>query len=998
MITENWYRVLGLEFEPNPVRDEKLIKQKIEEKRKFWSSKANDFNHGPEYRRYSEKLKEIEKDMLGEENIREELINDACKSVHVVVDRRLKQIGKAELPEKMVDKIAEKDKVSLDTVKRRAAFLGIKVVESTQEVDYQTLYNKYYKTKPQSADKFNGMKQMLKSFNVDNLYDFLSLGSQMKETAKLPCKSLREQAKQKKEKNFYKNDSISGTGSKLCGLCDEAFKDDNSKLVYDKYIEYSKRKTILDGVKELYAITEEISPNQYSESIGKLIGIFKDRKLAERVLVAFCKMEKIPVAVNAGSEIKKQNIKICRCGCINDISDGRAICQKCGKKLQIKCPKCGTVNDSNINVCKCGFEFENIDKARALCELADKAINNINFAVAKVHLSDAKKYWQGSEEVSKLENRLTELEKRVGSAVEDLKVSCNDKNYFAAKESLKGIKDRFKGYSDIKIESEMSSAIKNAENYKRIALSASNEDDIVAACKKAYEACHDCPGVKEILEKYPPIEPTNLVVSTDPVAKINTLSWAASSTKGPLYYSIVRKEDTIPSSAQDGKLLSRVSTTSINDKNIVSGSQYFYAVFAERAGIYSKALINNKPVSNFFEISGVVVAAGDSSLKFTWEPIADNAVVKIERIENGKKVNLTCNNRSSFVDKDLINDRKYKYKVFVQYTIGAEKTNTAGISVTGTPTRLPLPIEKLIVKPTENNDFRIEWDNPENSEVQFYYSQKRPTFFTGDVLPLSKLEGLMEPLLVQKKGNLTGTFTYASDDLIYITAVVVKAESAIVGTVTKASKSGTVRINDITPVNGRLLITVAVPKNATGFVVLYRTDQFPESISDVKTTRKYIPLKQYNYDSGLLINANEQKNYYFSVFAEFNRDGEKDYSIGTDRLYSNVSKEIITYSVDLKKKIFGSNVVIIRFQAENKKFLLPDIDIMSSVGVTPMFKKSAKVFYEIEKKEVDGIAEYKVTLEKNIVKDTHIKAFLRDESLQGRYQLKLKLKSDLIIS
>lgn len=998
MIENNWYVILELEFDPKPVKDESIIEQRIEEKRKFWSSKANDFNHGAEYRRYSQKLPDIKRDMLGEANIREELIKDACEKVYGPVDKRLKQIGKTEISEDMVDKIAKRDKVSPDIVKRRAASLGIKIDGSTQGGNHQALYDKYYKTKPQNADKFNGMKQMLNSFNVDNLYDFLSAGISMKNASHLPCDSLRQRAKEKKTKEFYKNDSISGTGSKLCGLCDEAFKDDNSKKIYDKYLQYNKRKAILDGVKELYSITEEISPEQYSESVGKLTEIFKDRKIAESVLVAFCKIEKIPVVVSAGADTKNSNIKICRCGCINNISNGRDTCQNCGRKLQIKCPKCGTVSDSNINVCKCGFKFENLDKAIALCELASDAIKNMEFSVARAHLSDANRYWSGSEEVVELRMRLTELEERVGSAVEDMKAACKNKDYYAAKKNLESVKKFFPDYLDAAIEAEITSAIENAEKYKRIAQSSTSENDIVEACTKAYELCNDCPGVKEIIAKYPPMEPSNLIISPDPAAKVNVLSWNASTTKGLLYYSIVRKEDAVPISVQDGKLVARVSMTSVNDKNIVPGAQYFYAVFAERAGVYSKALISNEPVSNLFEISGVAVASGDGLLQFTWEPIAENATVKLERIENGKTVKLTCNNRSTFVDMELINGREYQYKIFIQYAIGIKKINTAGVNVTGIPLRPPLPIDKLIVKPIQNNDFQIEWENPENADIKFYYSEKKPEFFSGDILPLSTLESTMKPLLVQKTGNVTGTFSYASEDLIYIVAAVVKAGSAVVGTIARARKGGAVKINDITPVNGKLLISVNLPKDATGFVVLYRLDQFPEDISDVKTTRKYIPLKQYEYDSGLLIDASEQQNYYFSVFAEFKKDGEKNYSVGTDRLYSNVPKEVITYSIDVSKKLFRPSVLTLTFEAENKKFLLPEIDIMSSIGVAPMFKKSAKMFYKIEKQEVDGTAEYKITLEKGMPKDTYIKAFLRDESLQGRYQLKLKLKSNLKIS
>lgn len=998
MIENNWYVILELEFDPNPVKDECIIEQRIEEKRKFWSSNANNFNHGVEYRRYSQLLPDIKKDMLGETNIRGELIKDACKKVYEPIDKRLKQIGKTEISEDMVDKIVKKDKVSSAVVKRRAASLGIKIRGSADGDNHHALYDKYYKTKPQNADKFIGMKQTLISFNVDNLYDFLSLNSTTKYSSKFPCDKLVIRAKEKKTKDFYKNDHISGAGSKLCGLCDETFRDDNAKLFYDKYLEYNKRKDILDSLKELYSITEEITPEQYKKSVGELTQIFRDRKISENILAAFCKIEKIPVAVSTVKENQNKNIKICRCGCMNDISNGRDTCQNCGRKLQIKCPKCGTVSDYNINVCKCGFKFENLDKAIALCELAGAAIENMEFTVAKAHLADSERYWPGSDEAAGLRLRLAELEGRVGSAVQDLKTACIEKDYYAARKNLEDIKKFFPEYTDAAIESEIAAAIENAEKYKKIARSSENENDIVEACTKAYEACNDCPGIKEIISKYPPLEPSNLIVSPDVAAKVNVLSWNASTTKGLLYYSVVRKEGAVPISVQDGKLVARVSMTSVNDKDIIPGTQYFYAIFAERAGVYSKALMSSEPVCNLFEISGVAIASGDGSLQFTWDPIAENAVVGLERIDNGKTIKLTCNNRSSFVDMGLVNDREYQYKIFVRYAIGVKNLNTAGVIITGIPSRPPLPIVKLIVKPIQNNDFQIEWENPENAEIQFYYSEKKPDFFSGDVLPLSTLESAMKPLLVQKTGNLIGTFTYTSDDLIYIIAAVVKADSAVVGTAARASKGGTVKINDITPVNGKLLISANLPKDATGFVVLYRPDQFPEDISDVKTTRKYIPLKQYDYDSGLLIDANEQQNYYFSVFAEFKRDGEKDYSVGTDRLYSNVSKEIITYSVDVNKKLFGPSIMTLVFEAESKKFLLPDIDIMSSIGAAPMFKKSAKIFYEISKQEADGIVKFKIALEKRMPKDTYIKAFLKDESLQGRYQLKLKLKSDLKIS
>ena len=100
---------------------------------------------------------------------------------------------------------------------------------------------------------------MLSSFSVDNLYDFLYVNTTVKNANRLPCETLRQRAAEKKKTEFYKNDSVSGTGSKLCGQCELAFKDESSKDVYDKYLEYTKRKAILDDAKSIADISGELS-------------------------------------------------------------------------------------------------------------------------------------------------------------------------------------------------------------------------------------------------------------------------------------------------------------------------------------------------------------------------------------------------------------------------------------------------------------------------------------------------------------------------------------------------------------------------------------------------------------------------------------------------------------------------------------------------------------------------------------------------------------------
>ena len=634
----------------------------------------------------------------------------------------------------------------------------------------------------------------------------------------------------------------------------------------------------------------------------------------------------------------------------------------------------------------------------SLCELASHSIDKIEFDVAKAHLSDAERYWPGSERVAELRKKLSDMETRVGSAAKNMRAACSSKNYYEARKQYANVKKFFPGFTDEEVELEIENAIKEAEVHKKKAESASSEEMIVEECAKAFEACNDYPGVREIIAKYPPSAPRDLAVAADANAKVNVLSWQASSTRGLIFYNIVRKEGAVPISIQDGVLIGRISMCTVTDTNVVPGAQYYYAVFAERAGIYSGSLVTKDAVCNFFELAGLGVAAGDSSLQFSWNPIADNAVVQIERECNGKKASIECRSRSGYVDRDLENDKEYYYHFYLTYTIGNKKYDTKGVSISGIPTKPPQPIEKLVVKPLENDDFQIEWDNPEKSQVQFFFSEKKPEYVFGDLVPIGTIQSEMTELMIKRTAENKGTFQHAGDNLIYVAAIVVKSGSAVIGAVARASKGGAVKIKTVNLVNGKILIGVDQPKDCTGFVVLYRNDQFPNDISDANTTRKYFPLKQYQYDGGLLIDSNEPKNYYFSVFAEFRRDGEKDYSVGTDYLFSNVAKQIITYSVSVTKRLFGGSSVDLTFEGESRKFFLPAIDVMSAVGVAPMFKKSASIFYQIAEQQCDGTVTIRIPLDRSVAKDTYIKAFLRDEALSGTYQLKLKLKSDLKIN
>ena len=301
-MADNWYVILELEFDP-PVEDEQKIADKIDEKARFWSTHFNDFKMGAQYRVWHQNIPQIKKDMIGPANIRKQLAADACSIVYEPVDKLVKAIGrKGFITADELKKMAHKLNVSTDLIRKRIAKLSIKWEESNSSINYQALYDKYYKIKPDKTAFYDGLNPMLSAFNVDNLYDFLYTGTAEKNTNSLPCETLLLRAAEKKKTEFYKNDSISGTGSKLCGQCELTFKDENSKRIYDEYLLYRRCCEIFEYIKSVVEISGKLTSEQSKDTIDRLIISLGSEILAENVFIAFCEIENITYSISKANE------------------------------------------------------------------------------------------------------------------------------------------------------------------------------------------------------------------------------------------------------------------------------------------------------------------------------------------------------------------------------------------------------------------------------------------------------------------------------------------------------------------------------------------------------------------------------------------------------------------------------------------------------------------------------------------------------------------------
>ena len=134
-IKDNWFVVLELDFYPKAEENEEIIRNRIEEKKSEWERRKVRAYNKENFIRYINSYETIKKEMLGSNNIRKELIEDALAPV----DNALK-MGEGSIKvftDDIIKKISRETKRSEKVVRQR-------IIENPNfELYDETIYNDY---------------------------------------------------------------------------------------------------------------------------------------------------------------------------------------------------------------------------------------------------------------------------------------------------------------------------------------------------------------------------------------------------------------------------------------------------------------------------------------------------------------------------------------------------------------------------------------------------------------------------------------------------------------------------------------------------------------------------------------------------------------------------------------------------------------------------------------------------------------------------------------
>ena len=280
-IKDNWYVVLGLDFYPDAEENEEKIKQKIKEKKLEWERRKVRALNKEDFIRYINSYDTIKKEMLGDNNIRKELIKDAITPV----DNALK-MGEGSIKvftDDIIKKISRETKRSEKVVRQR-------IMENPNfELYDKTIYNDYLDIIKKRAD-FEVIEKSLKILNNKDIYSFLN-------SQNLKFETLNNNIiiKERKKLTNLHND-ISSAKNKLYNQIENMINNNEEKQKYDKYLKYNEVMKELNYVKIYKNKTVGI------KTVHNIKKILENEKEAINIFIGFCEENNIAYNLSDNSD------------------------------------------------------------------------------------------------------------------------------------------------------------------------------------------------------------------------------------------------------------------------------------------------------------------------------------------------------------------------------------------------------------------------------------------------------------------------------------------------------------------------------------------------------------------------------------------------------------------------------------------------------------------------------------------------------------------------
>ncbi len=765
--------------------------------------------------------------------------------------------------------------------------------------------------------------------------------------------------------------------------------DKQNQQEYNKYLLYKKIKSILDELQNdigNVSDTKMLYLEQKGVYINRIVELVQNRDDAESILENYCKEKKIAIQQKVAL-----NSMCPFCNSIFEKKEGKVpdACPVCRRSFLLTCPKCHKpVNFAEKNSC-CGFNFDQYPRLARKCEDASRLIAGLQFGFAESQVQEIEKAWAGFPLLKDIRQELDSQKKKFGTIVAELETSIREKRYFAARKTYQQLRNTAPGYQDELLQTEISDALKKADETYREATQAKDANTRLQKLIKVTEYVADHADAVRELGSIKPEPVSSLLCSAVQNAGCVNLEWKSSNPEETAVYVILRKAYSKPVSTEDGKL-AQTSEKAYCDRSPDIGVPYFYAVFAIRGSSKTALCTSPEPCLLFPEIRSANVLPDEKSIRVTWDTDVHGMQAEVFRSETpgmteyGKGTPVQNVTSNSFTDEGLQVGVKYYYQIFLTLETGGKKRISPPFSISASPIKISKPMDFTLIQDEDTCRMELKAEPDADEEIAFYQSERSIIIPNDGITTVQKLtdELKLTPIKVTKESARVYRFKAEKNSKGYIYVVSVRGETAVIGhddyyenlemLAVKAIKSDGMNLH---------LELEKWPAGCNILTIAYRDDRYPSTVSDAGGTKFTVNERDYR-SRGIVVPSGSGACW----IAGFVRGGN-GYSTVFRAKYGTEQQIGISYYFT-KGGLLSKKKLILTL---TEKAELPEMTLCYRDGFIPAAEVDGQQLLEIQPTGAAPAKRYEFVLPPlpNTVKKKRVfgKLFLKDKSLSGCYQL-----------
>jgi len=932
-----------LELDPNARWDEALFESRLTQKRNEWTMKTRHPREGHLYQSYLELIEEM-RAALTDPNTRAQLAKEAIarqkqqtQQLQILFNQHLEMLeAKGFATEEDVQGLVKEYGSILNENEIRATLKRRKIEVRSHQSEQQA-----------SAEqvKIKNMREMLKMLGKRDLYDFLDM------SPKSATKALYEKAQeiyQEAQKKVEKNAEVTAT-STLAGYAMDYFRDNQQRRKYEQTLEeepYERilgeplKRTLSNGEKMLYA-------TQMQRLLEKARSEGLDLKRAQEYIIQQVRQLGASYEVVDVAPIQaKQRCPICQS--LNDTS--AEVCHHCGTPLKIECPSCQQTISTEHNFCPhCNFAVGNLLLIEQQLKAAFDLLRARRYDLADKKFQEAWHLWEQLPQrpthnpiIRKIEQQFEEAQEELDwqhEKITQLKTLIDQKRFYAAREVLRELQEVWYENVFANEEKQITTAIADVEQRLKVARAA-DPDEALQLYMDILQDCVDCKAARDALGSLPPTPPSDLMITSG--RGVIRLDWQPSTSKNTRH-AIVRKVGARPVSAKDGILLDTISGSTYDDADPPNGLPLYYAVYAEREGIYSEhAAATDTPIMLMASVRDLTANVDDRRVALRWAVPDNVSAVSVRRGQAGvfptnpqEGEAVSTLSLTEAIDTELENNTTYYYSVFALYE-DAEGRLVASppTSITAVPQQPPTfitDVQTEVVRTGITHVIRLHFTPPPKGEAVIILTEKMPNFYTYQILPKADVTDIGNVLYGT---NGVVETEVESAKLFYLTPVVLFGDMAYIGPTINYASLEDVKNLQVRNIGNAIQLSWEWPRNCEKVIVAYRNDGYPTAEQKEGTVRHEVTRAQYQRRF-FTLESPPQADYYFRVFAIISQDGQtltsSGYNASAHIRYSHSLE--IRYHVQKRRGLGGSKYfAVIDFIGDG---LIPEIVLVRHAFAPP---------------------------------------------------------------